>query len=306
MTNPAAPDNPSSPPVGLIGVGLLGTALAERLLSAGFGVLGWDVDPARRDALLRLGGNPAPAVNAVPVACQRIILSLPNSDISADVLRDISDFLRPRHIVVDTTTGDPRSAEELAARLATRGVAYLDATVSGSSAQVRAAEATVMVGGPQNAFEHCRDLFRCFARHVFHVGSPGSGSRLKLVTNLVLGLNRAALAEALVFARSMGLDLNRTLEVLRNSAAYSRIMDTKGDKMVRGDFDPQARLSQHLKDVRLILEAAADAGLNLPLSQTHKELLERAEAAGFGQLDNSAVIRAYDTPPAQGASQDAT
>ena len=100
---------------------------------------------------------------------------------------------------------------------------------------------------------------------------------MKLVSNLVLGLNRAALAEGLVFAEAIGLDAEAALEVLMGSMSYSRIMDTKGRKMIEGDFRTQARLSQHLKDVRLILEAAAEAGQALPLTEVHRRLLEAAE-----------------------------
>jgi 3-hydroxyisobutyrate dehydrogenase-like beta-hydroxyacid dehydrogenase len=113
------------------------------------------------------------------------------------------------------------------------------------------------------------------------------------VVNLVLGLNRAALAEGLSLAAALKLDLPTTLATLQASAAYSAVMDAKGEKMLTGDFAPQARLAQHLKDVRLMLEAAGRTGIDLPLSQVHRQLLERAEALGFGELDNSAVIRAF-------------
>ena len=116
---------------------------------------------------------------------------------------------------------------------------------------------------------------------------------MKLVTNLVLGLNRAALAEGLAFAQQLDLDLTQTLDVLRRSMAYSRIMDTKGEKMITQDFTPQAKLSQHLKDVRLMLAASV---LPLPLSETHRRLLEKAEVLGYGEADNSAVIRAILEP----------
>ena len=115
----------------------------------------------------------------------------------------------------------------------------------------------------------------------------------KNVGMIGLGLNRAALAEGLVFAQSIGIDPEAALQVLMNSMAHSRIMDTKGRKMVEGDFRTQARLSQHLKDIRLILAAAASAGQDLPLTEAHRQLLEAAETAGFGDADNSAVIRAY-------------
>ena len=111
------------------------------------------------------------------------------------------------------------------------------------------------------------------------------------VTNLVLGLNRAALAEGLAFAGALGLEGSATLDVMRHSMAYSRIMDTKGEKMVRRDFAPQAKLAQHLKDVRLMLEAT---DLALPLTGAHRALLEKAVALGCGELDNSAIIRAYE------------
>jgi 3-hydroxyisobutyrate dehydrogenase-like beta-hydroxyacid dehydrogenase len=202
--------------------------------------------------------------------------------------------IAPRQIILDTSTGDPEQTVALGSALARRGVSFLDATISGNSAQVAAGEVTVMVGGEQGAFDQCQDVFRCFARKVFHIGPCGCGAKMKLVTNLVLGLNRATLAEGLAFARATGLDPARTLEVLRDSPAYSRAIDVKGAKMIAGDFEPQARLSQHLKDVRLILDAAARAGMDLVLSRAHRELLERAEADGLGQLDNSAVIRVYE------------
>ena len=116
---------------------------------------------------------------------------------------------------------------------------------------------------------------------------------MKLLTNLVLGLNRAALAEGLAFAETIGLSQETALDVLMKTMAYSRIMDTKGQKMVERDFATQAKLSQHLKDVRLIFEAAEAGGRELPLSAAHRQLLAEAEARGFGEADNSAVIEAY-------------
>ncbi len=116
---------------------------------------------------------------------------------------------------------------------------------------------------------------------------------MKLALNLVLGLNRAVLAEGLTFAEALGLDPQVALAVLQAGPAWSRVMETKGAKMLRRDFVPEARLSQHLKDVRLILAAGERAGAPLPLSALHQELLERAEAAGFGAADNSAVIEAW-------------
>ncbi len=280
--------------IGLIGAGLLGSALAERFMESGFGVLGFDSNPERLTALERAGG--AVAVSAADVAgqCERIVLSLPDSRVASTVIGHIEAEFAPGRIVIDTTTGDPDAGKALGARLAAMGVAYVDATIGGSSRQARLGEAIVMVGASMEAFARCADLFASLGGRTFHVGPPGSGGRMKLVMNLVLGLNRAVLAEGLAFAKASGVSPSDALEVLRAGPAYSRAMDVKGPRMLSGDFVLEARLSQHLKDVRLILETAVRVGASTPLSEAHRLLLEKAEAAGFGGADNSAVIKAYD------------
>lgn len=295
------PAEPASP-VGLIGLGLIGTALSERLLGVQRPVLGWDIDPARGAVLRSAGGDVAGGAAEVFARCHRVFLSLPTHREVADVVRGAGASLERDRILIDTTTGAPSGSEELARSLAARGVRYLDATISGSSAQVRAGSVALMVGGDQEVFAACRDLFACISRQTFYTGPAGSGARMKLVTNLVLGLNRAALAEGLAFAQSQGVDLTLALAVMRGSAAYSRIMDTKGERMIEGRFDPDARLSQHLKDVRLIVEAGRGAGLPMPLSLAHQAVLEAAEAAGLGELDNSALIKVLMAPVCGGPS----
>ena len=265
--------------IGIIGMGLMGSAVMKMT-----GALhGWDVDASRCVN--------APTANDVFEHSDVVFFCLPNSDIVRAVLR--TACLKLGQIIIDATTGDPRDMASLGAELAVQGVHYLDATVSGSSAQLLQRDVLVMVGGDAAVFERCRDCFAAFAREVVHVGPCGSGAKLKLVTNLVLGLNRAALAEGLVLAQQLELDAAKALDVLRRSMAYSRIMDTKGEKMITQDFTPQAKLSQHLKDVRLMLAASA---LPLPLSETHRQLLEKAELLGYGEADNSAVIQAILKP----------
>ena len=151
-----------------------------------------------------------------------------------------------------------------------------------------------MVGGPEESFDACGDLFQALARQTIHTGPCGSGAQMKLVTNLVLGLNRAVLAEGLSFAKSIGVEPRQALEVLMAGPAFSRVMETKGEKMLTRDFTPQARLTQHHKDVKLILKEAARANIELPLSKLHEVLLARLVAAGDGDLDNSAIIKAFE------------
>jgi 3-hydroxyisobutyrate dehydrogenase-like beta-hydroxyacid dehydrogenase len=292
----SVPTQTAPPAIGLVGVGLVGSALAERLLGAGQRVLGWDIDPERGALLRDIGGEVAGNATEVFSTCRRVLLSLPSHREVADVLQGAGAILNRGLTIIDTTTGDPASTEELAKMLAERGITYLDATISGSSAQVRAGSVTMMVGGDVDAFTASSAIFEAIARQTFHTGPAGTGARMKLVTNLVLGLNRAALAEGLAFAASLGLDPAMSLAVMRGSAAYSKIMDTKGERMIHGHFAPDARLSQHLKDVRLIVDIGRQAGLPMPLSAAHRAVLEDAVSAGYGDLDNSAIIKVLAAP----------
>jgi 3-hydroxyisobutyrate dehydrogenase-like beta-hydroxyacid dehydrogenase len=270
--------------IGIIGLGLLGSAIAERMTAEGYEVVGYDVDPSK--------GGVASAAE-VARSCRQVILSLPNSAVTARVLGEVGSELRAGAVILDTTTGAPADAERFAAMLGERSVSYLEANVGGSSEQVRQCEAIVIAGGDADVLERCAPLLNAFARRVFHAGPAGSGNRMKLVLNMVLGLNRAVLAEALGFAIANGIEPRKALEVLKDGPAYSRVMDTKGEKMIARDFRPQARLSQHLKDVRLMLAEGEQCAANLPFSRLHREVLEEMERSGFGGEDNSAVIRAF-------------
>jgi 2-hydroxy-3-oxopropionate reductase len=277
--------------IGVIGLGLLGSAIAERLLEHGYHVIVHNRTKEKAKPLIDQGAiwsdNPFAETD-------RLVISLYSSDVVQEVINQLIDAVRPGTIVIDTTTCTPSASVGMAELLASRQAAYLDAPVSGSSEQARRGEVTTMVGGDDAAVDKCRDLLDCLSKQVYHLGPVGSGSRIKLISNLVLGLNRAALAEGLGLARASGLDLETSLDVLRNSAAYSMAMDVKGLKMVRGDFSPQARLSQHLKDVRLILQMGQDYAARLPFSRLHREILQELEDLGFGSLDNSAIMKAFE------------
>ncbi|WP_169981065.1 NAD(P)-dependent oxidoreductase [Tautonia rosea] len=277
--------------VGVIGLGLMGSAMAFRLMEAGYPVEVFNRTREKAEGLIEQGArwseNPM-------VSCDRVLISLYTTETVEEVLDSLAAGLRPGLILIDTTTGDPDRTAALGAKLTAGGVFYLDAPISGSSEQTRRGQVSTVVGGPREAFDTCRDLFDCLTERAVYAGPSGSGSKLKLVSNLVLGLNRAALAEGLAFARSLGLDPETTLDVLLHSMAYSRIMDTKARKMIDRDYRTQAKLSQHIKDVQLMIAAAGAAGLDLPLSEAHCRILEAAARAGYADADNSALIEAYN------------
>jgi len=280
--------------IGLVGIGLVGTAIAELLLSGDFDVIGFDIDSARCKRFQQLGGRAVSSPAQVAQQVDYIILSLPDTKIVKQVVEGPSGILKaetPPKYIIDTTTGDPDETIALAKRLAERQIHFLDATISGSSRQVRDKEAVFMVGGDKAAFETCMDIFQTLTEKVFYLGASGNGSKAKLASNLILGLNRMALAEGLVFADKLGLELEAFLEMLKTTPAYSAVMDTKGKKMLNDDFTAESRIRQHHKDVLFILKYAEIAGQELPLSRVHLDALEKAIEAGDGELDNAAIIR---------------
>jgi 2-hydroxy-3-oxopropionate reductase len=285
--------------VGLIGVGLLGTALAERMHAAGFQVTGYDLDwqgfDQQQQRRPELAATLVKAASSEQVAAEHdtIVTCLPDSSVVEFVIGGIQQVLYPGSLIIDATTGDPDAAAQIAEQLAGIDVGYVDATIAGSSEQARRGETVVIVGGDEGHVRRAAPILESWSDRRFHVGPPGSGQRMKLVVNLVLGLNRAVLAEGLNLAQLAGIQPAAALEVLKATPAYSTVMDTKGEKMVRRDYSTQARLSQHLKDVTLIRALARRHGAATPLSDAHQELLKLAANAGFGDSDNSAVIEAY-------------
>ncbi len=280
--------------IGVIGIGLVGTALVENLVAGGFDVVGFDIVEGKRRHLEQLGGRAVSCPKEVAAYVNRIILSLWNTGVVREVIEGPAGLLqsanKPKYII-DTTTGDPAQTEVLAQRLFEQGVDFLDATISGSSQQIRKREGVFMVGGRKAAFDACRDLFETLAEKYFYVGPSGSGSKAKLASNVILGLNRLVLAEGLVFAEKLGLDLETFLPLLKATPAYSCAMDVKGQKMLDNNFAPQSKITQHHKDLDIILEYAEHTKQELPLTRLHKKILEDAIDAGDGELDTSAVIK---------------
>jgi 3-hydroxyisobutyrate dehydrogenase len=280
--------------IGLVGLGLVGEAIAERLLAEQFDVVGFDIAPAKCEHFEQLGGKTVDNPAQVAEQTDRVILSLPNTEVVLKVVEGPDGILEaktPPKYIIDTTTGDPDETAALAQRLKEKDIYFLDAPFSGSSRQVIDKEITFMVGGDKTAYKKCMDIFQTLAAEIFYLGASGNGSRAKLASNLILGLNRLALAEGLVFAGKLNLDPKAFLELLKVTPAYSAAMDVKGKKMLDGDFTLQARLRQHHKDVSIILKYSEKLGQELPLSSVHLNVLNKAIEAGDGDLDNSAVIR---------------
>ena len=284
--------------IGFVGLGLMGSGMAGNLLTAGYPVIGYDVDKGRMDAFIAKGGRKAASPGDIPPDVDAIILSLPNSSVVNAVVADslrLFDTGRAGLVLIDTTTADPVMSAELAARLRARGIEMLDATISGTSKMCAEKDVTFMVGGEEETFKAYEPLFSALGKEIFYLGKNGSGASAKLVVNLVLGLNRMVLAEGLCLAKKAGMNPYRTLDLLKKSAAYSKAMDMKGLKMIEEDFlPPEGKLGFHLKDVRLMLDLGRRLDVPLPLSSLHAQALTSEVAKGRGEWDNSAIIDFYN------------
>jgi 3-hydroxyisobutyrate dehydrogenase-like beta-hydroxyacid dehydrogenase len=278
--------------IGIVGLGLMGSALAERLIGAGYGVVGFDIDGNKRRALERMGGTGAGSLLEAAHRCDALFLAVFDTAQVETVVEELLAAMEPGSgkTVLCASTCDPGRIAALAERAARHGLHLLDTPVSGTSAQVRQGQGVALVGGDAARLDEVAPILGAVFPAYFHMGLAGSAGRAKLAINLILGLNRLALAEGLVFAERLGLDPARFLDVARQAASYSQVMDTKGSKMVRGDFSPEGRVRQTLKDVELMLAQARNLGQDLPLARLNAEILQACVRNGEGDRDNSAVI----------------
>ncbi|MBD3349994.1 MAG: NAD-binding protein [Candidatus Lokiarchaeota archaeon] len=288
-------EKPSSKIIGLIGIGLVGTSLAINLIAHDYKVIGFDINEKQMKNFEKIGGMLANSPADIAEKTDVIVFSLLTSDIVLDVIRGKKGILSANKYpttIIDTTTADPIKTDKIYSILLENNIDYLDATISGSSVQIKEREGTFMVGGNKSVYERHGDIFSAVAKETIYVGSSGTGARAKLAVNLVVGLNRWALAEALVFAQAIGLDLQKTLEIFTKTQAYSSILDAKGEKMINNDFTTQSRIRQHRKDVSLMIKMAQKENLQLQLSAQHLQLLDNMIKNGDGDLDVSSVIKA--------------
>ena len=283
--------------VGVIGAGLMGTACIGRLRGAGLDVMAFDVDGAKRAAVAKLGARAAASVAEISRQCDEIVLCVFTTDQVEEVVEGpggIADAAAGKtRIVICTSTCDPDRLAALAPRVEPRAVRFLEVPISGTSKQVADGDGLGLVGGDRTAMEGASSVLDAICPRRFHLGAVGNGSRTKLAINLILGLNRAAMAEGFAFAERLGLDTESFLEVAKASACHSQVMDIKGHMMARRVFDKvQGRVDQTLKDFKLMLEQGQKAGQALPFATVYVHMLEDCVRNGEAGWDNTAILEA--------------
>jgi 2-hydroxy-3-oxopropionate reductase len=283
--------------LGIVGLGLLGHAVAARLLAAGHGVIGHDLLPEKNAALAALGGRAVFSITDVTKAAEAVCVVLPSLATVEEAILGPGGVLaaaRPGQVIAQMSTISPALTERLAAEVTARGVEFLDCPVSGTSAMVERGDGILMVGGERAVYERWRPVLERILPRAFYVGRAGQAMIVKLIANLLVGLNSAAAAEALTMARKAGLDPGAVLDILNTSAAASRMLEVRGPMIVRDEFPAQMKLDLFMKDLRLILEAGASVGAPLPLTTVAERLYRAACEAGHAADDLAVVVRTLD------------
>jgi 3-hydroxyisobutyrate dehydrogenase-like beta-hydroxyacid dehydrogenase len=279
--------------VGIVGMGLMGRAFVHHLLQSGFRVQGYDIDEGRMRELHERGGTPVESPAAAARGARWVVTSLPTSDIVREVVlgpNGIAHGAAKGLIVADTSTSRPEDSEKLGAELAKRGIRFLDACVSGTSAMAWKKDLIIIAGGTVEDFEASKPLFDGFSRAAYRMGPVGSGAVTKLIINLVLFGNRLALAEGLVLGMKAGMEGEGLLRVLQDAACSSKTMIDKGPKMVNADYSPEGRVRISLKDARLALEQGTRLGAPMLVTSLWTQLQQAAYQQGLADVDSTAFI----------------
>ena len=286
--------------VGMVGLGLMGTAMYGNLVPAGFRVLGYDVLPEKVAALVAAGGKSAGSAAEAAGQVDLLISSLPHGGIVEEAMlgpRGVAEGGRLGLTVIETSTVAPELAQRVAAGLRQRGIATLDATVSGISHMVARRDCIFMVGGDRAVFDRCQPIWDALARRAYHLGESGSGAMMKLVANLITGVNSVVTAEGLALGVKAGLDPAQMREILMDSAAASRMVDIRGQFMVERRYTPPVgSIEIFMKDAGLMLEAGRRLGLPLPLTETMQRIFQATKADGHGQHEVASVFETYLRP----------
>ncbi|MBZ0302499.1 MAG: NAD-binding protein [Anaerolineae bacterium] len=284
--------------VGYIGLGIMGASMARNLMKAGHELVVHNRSRAIVDQLASEGAAPATSPKAVAAQVEFVFTNLPDSPDVEQVVLGKEGIIEGAHeglIFIDNSTIKPETARSLAAKLAEVGVAALDAPVSGGDVGARNGTLTIMVGGPQDAFDKVAPLFEAMGKAWVLVGDSGAGQIAKVCNQIIVGAQMAALAEALITAQKSGVDPSRVVEAIKGGAAQMWTLDVKPPRLFAGNRQPGFKAYMQHKDLGIVLDTAKAYGIPLPVTSVIMQLFTAMIEQGNRELDNSAVISVYES-----------
>ena len=271
--------------VGVVGLGIMGSAMSANLARAGFRTYGYDPVPAQRQALKRAGGVPCKSVAEVTQQAPIVITSLP----SAKALHDVCAQAAGKAIFIETSTLPIEEKLQARVALKRKGITLLDCPLSGTGAQARNKDLSVYASGDKAAYRKCVPVFEGFSRSHYYLGDFGNGSRMKYVANLLVAIHNVAAAEAFVLGIKAGLPADLIYKVIADGAGSSRMFQVRGPQMVAGKYPAQIKVAVWQKDMKIIGEFATRLGVAAPLFSATAPIYNSAMAQGFGEQDTAAV-----------------
>ena len=288
--------------IGVVGLGAMGRGIAANLLQKGFAVAGYDVNAAALTWLRERGGVVAQDAAELAAACDIVVSFVVDDRQTEEVLFSgfgLARALRPGSLFIACSTMAPSYVRTLGERLRERSIDLLDAPVTGGRVGAEKGTLTIMVGGPAQLLERARPVLATFGARIFHLGeSHGAGAQMKVINQLLCGVHIAAAAEGLALAKRHGLPLETTLEILKSGAASSWMLGDRGPRMVKGAFDDvTSAVDIFVKDMGLVVDAARESRFAAPLAHAAFLSFLAASGKGWGALDDSAVMRNYETDP---------
>jgi putative dehydrogenase len=276
--------------VGVVGLGIMGSAMSANLVRAGFSVRGYDVLARRRAELKKAGGQPARSVRDLAREVPIVITSLPSAPALFEVSTELAAARHPGQVVIETSTLPIAVKDEARKLLAAQGVTLLDCPLSGTGAQAKVKDLAVYASGPRSACRRCVPVFEGFARTHYFLGAFGTGSKMKFAANLLVAIHNVSTAEALVLGMKAGLDLDVMVKVLGDGAGSSRMLQVRGPMMARGDYSNAAmKVGVWQKDMRIIAEFARALDCPTPLFAATSSIYNAAMAQGFADADTASV-----------------
>jgi putative dehydrogenase len=277
--------------VGIIGLGIMGGAIARNLVERGWTVVGCDTEPARRSALALAGVTIVESTSAVAISASTIMTSLPNAAAATDVATEIAASGQSPRIVIELSTFTIADKARFKAILDAAGHIALDCPLSGTGAQAVVRDLVVYASGDPAAIARCTDLFADFAKQSADLGAYGNGSRMKFVANHLVAIHNVASAEAMLLAERAGLDLKQVIEMVAPGAGGSRMFQMRAPMMASRSYEPATmRISTWKKDMAIIAEFATELGCETPLFSMTQPVYAKALAMGLGDQDTAAVF----------------
>jgi 2-hydroxy-3-oxopropionate reductase len=283
--------------IGFIGLGIMGKTMARNLIKAGHKLTVFDIVPEKMDELAQAGASKGSSSKDVASRNDIVITMLPNSPHVREAVLGPGGVLegaRPGMILIDMSSIAPLASQEIAARAQEKGVAMLDAPVSGGEPKAVAGTLAIMVGGPQETFEKVKDILAVMGSSVTRVGDIGSGNITKLANQIIVALNIAAMSEAMVLATKAGVDPEKVFQAIRGGLAGSTVLDAKMPLVLKGNFKPGFRIELHIKDIANALDTAHELGVPVPLSSVAMEIMQALRVDGKAGDDHGGIIQFYE------------